>query len=408
MNQGSYHVSSFATSTQSEIRRLDAQVDLFWAAESALLERHGLRPGMSYLDCGCGPGRLIEQVRARFPGVRATGLEMDPILVDAARAKFTGPADADVQIKQGTAEEPGLPEGAFDFITMRLVLEHVPDPVKALRSLRKLLKPGGKLFIISNDFEYHTRTWPPVDELHDLYAAYRASRRKDGGDPCIGRRVPQLLREAGFGAVSQDVEIAHSAVLGDEAFTRAEGVGIAAKLVEDGFLSQSRLDQMIRSWKEMLDHPQHSIMRQLFVAVGENSANAATATAAAPQARVARPAVVNAAAGAGAAGIQKTVEEIWCSALEVGSVDARANFFDMGGTSLALMDAQELLLAKLGKDVPMATLFQYPTIEGLVKHLTEADGQGASASAAPAGNDSDDAADRRREAMARRKRSGID
>jgi ubiquinone/menaquinone biosynthesis C-methylase UbiE len=407
VNQGSYHVSSFATNTQSEIRRLDAQVDLFWDVESALLERHGLRSGMAYLDCGCGPGRLIERVLARFPGVRATGLEMDPILVDAARAKFSGPEGGGVRIEQGTAEEPGVAEGSFDFITMRLVLEHVPDPVKALRSLRRLLKPGGRIFVISNDFEYHTRTWPPVEELHDLYAAYRASRRNDGGDPCIGRRVPQLLREAGFRIVSQDVEIAHSALLGDDPFTRAEGVGIAARLVEDGFLAQTKLDQMIRSWKEMLANPEHSIMRQLFVAVGENSAVAPVAAPSpAPQSRTATLRSAGAVAGGGA-GIQQAVEEIWCAALRLGSIDAKANFFDLGGTSLALMDIQEQLLAKLGKDVPMATLFQYPTIEGLVKHLAEGSGQGPAAAQAT-GSESDGQADRRREAMGKRKRSDID
>jgi ubiquinone/menaquinone biosynthesis C-methylase UbiE/acyl carrier protein len=396
VSEGSYHVSSFATSTQSEIRRLDAQVDLFWHAESQLLERYGLRPGMDYLDCGCGPGGLMERIRERFPGVRLTGLEMDPILVEAARAKFRQLGDDQCRIVQGTAEETGLPEGTFDFITMRLVLEHVPDPVKALRSLKRLLKPGGRLFIISNDFEYHTRTWPPVEELHDLYRGYRASRRKDGGDPCIGRRVPQLLREAGFRPIGQEVEVAHSALLGDEAFTRAEGVGIAAKLVEDGFLEQATLDRMIKAWKDMLSNPDHSITRQLFVAVGENSAaDAATASAAGKPARVA-VAAAPAPAVAGAADLQKVVEEIWAAALQAPKVDARANFFDSGGTSLALMDVQDMLLQRLGKDVPMATLFQYPTIEGLVQHLSGGEVEEGSSE------------DRRREAMGKRKRSNID
>jgi ubiquinone/menaquinone biosynthesis C-methylase UbiE len=417
VNEGSYHVSSFAANTQSEIRRLDSQVDLFWQAESALLERHGLRSGMDYLDCGCGPGGLMERVRYKFPGVRMTGLEMDPILVEAAKDKFRQIGDSRVRIVQGTAEQPGLPEASYDFITMRLVLEHVPDPSKALRSLKTLLRPGGRLFVISNDFEYHTRTFPPVEELHDLYKAYRAHRRKDGGDPCIGRRVPQLLREAGFRVMSQDVEIAHSAILGDEPFSRAEGVGIAAKLVEDGFLEQSTLDRMIKSWKAMLAHADHSIMRQLFVAVGENSAPAAAAAQSTPH--KAKLAIVAAAPVAGAgAGTQKVVEEVWCAALQVSRVDARANFFDMGGTSMALMDVQEGLLSKLGKDVPMAVLFQYPTIEGLVGHLTGGAGQdtSGSASAAPSAgttaaaseSDADAQAARRREALSKRKRSDID
>lgn len=417
MNEGSYHVSSFAASTQSEIRRLNAQVDLFWHAESALLERHGLQPGMDYLDCGCGPGGLIERVREKFPGLRITGVEMDPILVEAAKERFRGMGAADVRVVQGTAEQPGLPESSFDFITMRLVLEHVPDPGKALRSLKALLKPGGRLFVVSNDFEYHTRTFPPVEELHDLYAAYRASRRKDGGDPCIGRRVPQLLREAGFRLISQDVEVAHSTLVGDQAFLRAEGVGIPAKLVEDGFLDQAVLDRMIKAWKEMLAHPDHGIMRQLFIAVGENSP--VEAVSATPELRktiaevvvTARPVL-----GADTA-VEGVVEELWCAALQVSDVDSRANFFDLGGTSMALMEVQEGLLATLGKDVPLAVLFQYPTIEGLVRYLTaeavsntphSAPARSPAESVAASESDVEAQAERRRQALSRRKRSDID
>jgi acyl carrier protein len=254
-----------------------------------------------------------------------------------------------------------------------------------------------------------------VEELHDLYDAYRTHRRKDGGDPCIGRRVPQLLREAGFRVIGQDVEIAHSTLLGDEAFFRAEGVGIPAKLVEDGFLAQATFDRMIKSWKEMLAHPDHSIMRQLFVAVGENSA--AASVAAAPVSRP-KPAVVTvtAAAAAGGAGLQKSIEEIWCAALRVPRVDARANFFDLGGTSLALMDVQEQLLDKLGREIPMATLFQFPTIEGLARHLSGGAEPETAATprTAPAGTakpasdgDADTLAERRREALGKRKRTDI-
>ena len=86
--KGSYHVSSFSANTQAEIRRLDAQVDLFWPSEQDLMLRYGLKDGMDYLDCGCGPGRLIELLKNSLPALRCTGLEMDPILVEAATAKL--------------------------------------------------------------------------------------------------------------------------------------------------------------------------------------------------------------------------------------------------------------------------------------------------------------------------------
>lgn len=385
---GSYHVSSFSANMQAEIRRLDAQVDLFWRTEHELIARYGLEEAMDYLDCGCGPGRLIERLKDSYPGLKCTGLEMDPILVEAANMKLRDRGFADCRIVQGTAEQSALPERSFDFITMRLVLEHVPDPVLALRQLRKLLKPGGRLFIISNDFENHTRTWPPVTELDALYEAYRASRRKDHGDPCIGRRVPRLLASAGFAVIAQEVEVAHNVIAGDDAFFRAEGVGIPAQLVKDGFLEQSVFESMIQSWKEMLADPDHCITRQLCVAVGEamtDAAMAAAAAKAAAPAAVARPQEDESEFVAPGSELEKQLAEMWCKAMNLERVSIRSNFFDLGGNSLMLEQLHTKLQAGLGYDEPITTLFQYPTIELLAEYLATAGAGGAAAAAKSAG-----------------------
>ena len=96
--EGSYHVASFSANTQAEIRRLDAQVDLFWPTESELIFRYGLKDGMDYLDCGTGPGRLLERLKDHFPSLKCTGLEMDPILVEAANLKVKNRGFADCQV----------------------------------------------------------------------------------------------------------------------------------------------------------------------------------------------------------------------------------------------------------------------------------------------------------------------
>lgn len=372
--EGSYHVSSFSANTRAEIRRLDAQVDLFWPTESELIVRYGLEEGMDYLDCGCGPGRLIELLKDRFPALKCTGLEMDPILVEAATQMLNGRGFSDCSVAQGTAEKPNLADESFDFITMRLVLEHVPNPEVALQSLRRLLRPGGRLLIISNDFENHTRTWPPVPELDPLYEAYCASRRNDHGDPCIGRRVPRLLALAGFAVVAQEIEVAHNVIMGDEAFFKAEGVGIPAQLVSSGFLEQSVFESMIRSWKEMLANPDHCITRQLCVAIGEARSDAATN---ADTTQATQPTAVSS--------VESNVEEtefsppgtrlekdlagLWCEAMGLKRVSIRSNFFDLGGNSLMLEQLHVKLKQELGYDEPITALFQYPTIEMLAEYL---------------------------------------
>ncbi|ACR14797.1 methyltransferase family protein [Teredinibacter turnerae T7901] len=285
-----YEASHFANNLDDEIRRLNAQVALFWPHEGDLLTQAGLRNGMSVLDIGCGPGHLIGLIKERFPNCRISGLERDPLLVTAAEQYLASQQLAGCQIFQGAAESPPLPEGSFDFITMRLVLEHVSKPEVALAAVKALLKPDGLLAVISNDFDFHLRTWPQVNALQPLYQAYCTARRDDGGDPTIGRRVPQLLQATGYSLVFNRLEMAHNAELGDEPFLRAEGVGIPAQLVKSGYLAQAAFDELARDWKSMLDTPGHVISRQLWLAVGRNCA-AASAQVEAPSARQVKAAV---------------------------------------------------------------------------------------------------------------------
>ncbi len=370
-HQGSYKAETFAVGLDQEIRRLNSQVDLFWRSEQAALQRAGLGDGMDVLDCGCGPGRLIELLKTQHPSLRVTGLEVDPTLVTAAKEKLTCAGFDDWSIVQASAESPNLAPESFDFIVMRLVLEHLVDPVLALRELKKLLRPGGRIAIISNDFEFHLRTWPPVPELDDLYDAYIASRRADGGDPCIGRRVPGLLREAGFQIAGYEVENAHSLLEGDPAFLLAEGAGIPAKLVESGYLSEEVFARLVTSWRAMLEHPEHMMMRPLFIAVGENSDQAPGTTA--DRTTITETATVAKELDyiAPSTDTERAIAGVWAEVIGLDTVGVNQNFFDLGGTSLMLEHVQVRLEATLDRQLPLTTLFQHPTVASLAASLVE-------------------------------------
>ena len=383
---GSYNIDSFATNREAEIRRLNAQVDLFWSMELALLKRYGLQDNMEVLDCGCGPGRLIELLKGQMPGLRCTGLEMDKHLMEAASNLLSARGISDCRIVQGTAEQPGLSGTAFDFIIMRLVLEHVPDPVLALSSLKQLLRPGGRLVVISNDFDFHLRTWPPVPQLDRLYDAYCASRRSDGGDPCIGRRLPRLFAQAGLKTAGYEIEVAHNAILGDQPFLKAEGAGIPAQLVKTGFLDQNTLEEMTRTWQAMLLEPEHSIMRPLFVGIGERAQETEEPSARQEQATKkkvtgsipASPPLKN--------GTAKSPDEIVAFLLtlvaevmehtpgvfkekQVGPEDILT---ELGLDSLAALDLQAKIKSCTGMEIPIVKLLDNITVRDLAAQMSAA------------------------------------
>jgi len=93
------------------------------------------------LDIGCGNGYFLVQMRDL--GWDVVGVEPDPKAVKVARDHFG------LRVFQGTLEEAKFPDDSFDVITMNHVIEHVPDPIGLLSECRRILKPNGKLVVVT-------------------------------------------------------------------------------------------------------------------------------------------------------------------------------------------------------------------------------------------------------------------
>ncbi|MER5213393.1 class I SAM-dependent methyltransferase [Streptomyces sp. NPDC002838] len=112
----------------------------------------GWLPGRAcdVLDLGCGTGSL--SLLAAEQGHRVTGVDLSPPMVDLARAKLAG---RDAVFLVGDAAAPPVGEQRFDAVLVRHVLWALPDPGRALRHWRELLRPGGRLVLIEG-------VWGPV------------------------------------------------------------------------------------------------------------------------------------------------------------------------------------------------------------------------------------------------------
>jgi len=268
---GSYQLQNFTKNREAEVIRLKAQVELFFEKEFDLYRKLGLTNEMEIIECGSGPGYLIKNILERFPGCKATALEIDPFLFSVLKDNSQSNGKRLFNPINGSIYETKLQDNSFDFVITRLVIEHLEEPLKALYELNRILKPGGRLVIVSNDFAYHLLTYPVIQELDEMYDAYCRSRFSEGGNPLIGRQLPIYLENSNFEKINIEIVTAHSKISGDETFLKAENVNISKSLVESGFLHRDTLANLVEKWFEMLKDPYHVFYRQLFVVSGEKN-----------------------------------------------------------------------------------------------------------------------------------------
>lgn len=98
--------------------------------------------GEKVLDIGCGDGAFLK--RAAQIGWEAWGVEPDA----KAAASLSG-----FKVLQGSLPNIPLPDASFDYITLSHVIEHLHDPVAALKEIHRLLKPGGQVWIATPNIE---------------------------------------------------------------------------------------------------------------------------------------------------------------------------------------------------------------------------------------------------------------
>jgi ubiquinone/menaquinone biosynthesis C-methylase UbiE len=116
-----------------------------------LIERSGIREGMTVLDVGCGSGAYTTFVaRAVGPRGKVCALDIQAAMLRQLRKKLDRPAYRDirnVELYQQSAYDLPFADGTFDVVYMVTVLQEIPDPGRALREARRVLKAGGKLAV---------------------------------------------------------------------------------------------------------------------------------------------------------------------------------------------------------------------------------------------------------------------
>ena len=204
------------------------------------------------LDVGCGPGTITADLADRVPQGHVTGIDFAPEIIEQAKQTVGGRTNLD--FATGDVYTLDYPDGSFDVVHAHQVLQHLGDPVRALREMRRVTRPGG--LIAARDVDYGGMSWYPdslvLDEWQQLYLAVA---RGNGGDPRAGRRLHVWAREAGCTDVTCSSSNWTYATEAERAWwgglwaDRTVKSSYAANATEGGYATAEDLERIAAGWR---------------------------------------------------------------------------------------------------------------------------------------------------------------
>jgi ubiquinone/menaquinone biosynthesis C-methylase UbiE len=193
--------------TNAEYDRLIRQAARIAPITERLFSEAGIRPGQRVLDLGSGMGDVAIIV-ARMVGSsgEVVGLERDASSIARARARVTEAGLRNVSFNQTDVNQI-VGDKPFDAAVGRFILMYLPDPVSVLRSVYKLLRPGGVMAFQEPSFVplLALGAWLPLwssvlSSIHEIF-------QRSGVNPEMGPSLYRLFQEVGVPAPTMHMEI---------------------------------------------------------------------------------------------------------------------------------------------------------------------------------------------------------
>ena len=219
-----------------------------------------LRAQDRLLDVGMGPGTITVDLAERLSEGWVTGIDSAEAAVAATRELAVERGAERITVEVGNVYALAYADDSFDVAHAHQVLQHLSDPVAALREMRRVVRSGG--LVAARDADYDAMTWYPVDPRLDRWLElYHQVARAAGGEPDAGRRMRQWAQHVGFGTVTYSASTWCFANPEDVAWwsqTWAERVvrsDFATQALATGLADAAELAELSAGWRQWGEHP---------------------------------------------------------------------------------------------------------------------------------------------------------
>lgn len=213
-----------------------------------------LTPGASVLDVGCGPGTISVDIASRVAPGQVVAVDAADDAVTAARRAADGAGTTNIDVRVADVYALDLADASFDVVHAHQVLQHLTDPVAALREMRRVCRPGG--VVAARDSVYRAMSWFPADPRLDRWlAVYCQVAEGNGGDPDAGSRLRAWALQAGFTAVRSSASAWCYATADERAWwgglwaDRITGSRFGEQALERGLATQAELADLAEAWR---------------------------------------------------------------------------------------------------------------------------------------------------------------
>jgi SAM-dependent methyltransferase len=189
---------------ESMARNLAHQAQAIWPQEQGLFDRYGLAGRLRILDVGCGTGEITRRLAQRFPQAQVVGIDILEPNLQRAR-QDSSEFDSRIEYVQGDAFALAQSADSADLLVCRHMSQAVPHFPQVLAEFTRVLKPGGWLHLLSED--YGMLHMPALGDRdpdrfwNQVVIAYLDSIECDGR---IGRHSPPLLDRFGYLDIAMD------------------------------------------------------------------------------------------------------------------------------------------------------------------------------------------------------------
>ena len=158
-------------------------------------------PGSRVLEAGCGVGAQTITLVSQSPDAMFTCIDCSDASLAEAEARVCAAGYHNATFRNADIYDLPFPPESFDNVFVCFVLEHLPDPKRALSNLKDVLKPEGTITVIEGDHGsayFHPDSAAAQNAIRCLIRIQRSM----GGNALIGRELYPLLVSAGFRTVA--------------------------------------------------------------------------------------------------------------------------------------------------------------------------------------------------------------